>query len=118
MTTQAQKQKLFDIASKHLIKQGKRSVAGGACLYRGPRGLKCAIGVLISDECYDPHLEGDPGEGFSIVNAVSETQGFSLDEAATDVLSYLQGIHDAENVSDWADEIKFCAKSYNLECNI
>ncbi len=32
--------------------------AEGTCLYRGPNGKKCAIGVLIPDEKYTPHLEG------------------------------------------------------------
>lgn len=27
------------------------------CLYRGPRGLKCAVGHLIPDEHYDPTWE-------------------------------------------------------------
>ncbi len=28
-----------------------------ACLYRGPNGKKCAIGILIPDDKYDPEFE-------------------------------------------------------------
>lgn len=118
MTTQAQKQKLFDIASKHLIKQGKRSAAGNNCLYRGPDGLKCAVGALISDECYNRDLESEPAGSSAVVNAVSETQGFSLDEDAIRIVNRLQIVHDSGLVSHWADKIKFCAEKHNLECNI
>jgi hypothetical protein len=56
------RQEIFDKVKAHLLEQGCRSVDppvhGAAwCKYRGPRGLKCAIGALIPDEVYDPRME-------------------------------------------------------------
>jgi len=44
-------QAAFDIATAAIIKQGKRSVSlSGTCQYRGPDGMKCAVGHLMTDE--------------------------------------------------------------------
>lgn len=54
-------QKIFDTVATHLFTQGERSYDRSdpeVCLYRGPNGLKCAVGVLIPDELYDPEMEG------------------------------------------------------------
>lgn len=42
-----------------IINQGKKSVddSGMYCQYRGPGGIKCAVGHMISDEEYSPKLE-------------------------------------------------------------
>lgn len=51
-------QEIFDKVAVALIDQGKRSVSkSGACRYRGPNGLKCAIGILISDDMYRKDIE-------------------------------------------------------------
>lgn len=55
-------QEIFDTVAKHLFKQGCRSVEDEslddpACLYRGPEGRMCAVGVLIPDELYDADME-------------------------------------------------------------
>lgn len=55
-------QEIFDTVAKHLFKQGCRSVEDEslddpACLYRGPEGRMCAVGVLIPDELYNTDLE-------------------------------------------------------------
>ncbi len=51
-------QEIFDTVAIHLIKQGKQSAdAFGNCLYRGPEGLKCAVGCLIPDEVYQRNME-------------------------------------------------------------
>lgn len=56
-------QEIFDTVAKHLATQGCQSLsATGDCSYRGERGLKCAVGILISDEEYTPFMEGNgPG---------------------------------------------------------
>jgi hypothetical protein len=44
-------QEAFDKIWNHfVVNSGERSFDGKACMYRGPNGSKCAIGVLISDE--------------------------------------------------------------------
>lgn len=53
------KQKWFNQVLRHMRKQGKKSVdVGGNCLYRGPDGLKCAIGALLPDELLRSRTEG------------------------------------------------------------
>jgi len=52
------KQEVFDTVVSALIKQGHPSIdTSGGCLYRGPDGLKCAIGHLIPDNVYTPDME-------------------------------------------------------------
>lgn len=55
-------QEIFDTVAKHLFRQGCRSVERDedpdpACLYRGPEGRMCAVGVLIPDEIYNTDME-------------------------------------------------------------
>jgi hypothetical protein len=58
-------QEIYDTVAKHLFAQGVRSRGkkpgseDTGCLYRGPEGTKCAVGVLMSDEVYDPEMEGN-----------------------------------------------------------
>ena len=47
---------LKEIAEK-LLKQGERSIVDGRCRYRGDNGKKCAVGMFISYEEYDPKME-------------------------------------------------------------
>lgn len=56
-------QEVFNIVSLHLLKQVKRSTKHLknswflACAYRGNEGMKCAAGVLIPDDKYEPEME-------------------------------------------------------------
>lgn len=55
-------QKIFDKVAAHLFAQGKRAMAdpdchSGQCMYRGPNGSKCAVGVLIPDKLYRRGME-------------------------------------------------------------
>ncbi len=52
------RQYVFNRVVKHLREQKIPSVEGSACKYRGPNGVKCAIGIFIPDEKYTPDLEG------------------------------------------------------------
>ena len=45
-------QDIFDTVVKHLFTQGKPAMDDGTCMYRGPDGAKCAVGVLIADDEY------------------------------------------------------------------
>ena len=49
----------FEYVLNKILEQGEPSLnKDGKCLYRGPNGLKCAAGHLISDEEYNPSMEG------------------------------------------------------------
>lgn len=61
-------QEVFDQAVAGIVKQGAQSREGhdGKCLYRGPNGLKCAAGWLMSDDEYTPGFDlGQYGTGGS-----------------------------------------------------
>lgn len=59
MATKLTKQKTFDTVYRGLAKQGfERSINGEeTCVYRGDHHRKCAAGILIPDELYDPAFE-------------------------------------------------------------
>ncbi len=51
-------QEVFDIVVNHLFTQGRPAYDGvQGCMYRAPDGLRCAVGVLIPDDLYDPAFE-------------------------------------------------------------
>jgi hypothetical protein len=58
-------QEIFDHVSTHLFTQGGRALAddGRSCAYRGEGGTSCAIGCLITDDRYVPHMEGKTAYG-------------------------------------------------------
>jgi hypothetical protein len=90
-------QSVFDTVVAHLRKQGKQSLSwprkarAGRCCYRGPRGLRCAIGVLIPDEFYDKKFEGKTVSQLHC----GERLGLPTDNIA--LLTCLQEAHDSYN---------------------
>jgi hypothetical protein len=52
-------QMAFNTVVKHLALQKNRSAKTGTnrCMYRGPLGMKCAVGALIPDEEFMPKME-------------------------------------------------------------
>lgn len=91
------RQKTYDTVKAHLLKQGERSVGpGDMCMYRGPNGLKCAIGCLIPDELYDPKMEY-VGSIDRVLERFFMLEGFLEVENAEDerFLTALQQAHDA-----------------------
>lgn len=59
MTTEEQRrQEFIDKVVPLVVKQGRQSDGDdGRCLYRGPNGLRCAIGFAIPDDRYTPDME-------------------------------------------------------------
>lgn len=54
-----QAQEIFDTVTDHLRSQGRRSVnEEGDCMYRGPDGLMCAVGCLLTDDEVEDINEG------------------------------------------------------------
>ncbi len=114
-------QEAFDIVYKHLLTQGERSMSideegEEQCLYRGPNGLKCAIGVLIDDEYYLPNLEGEsPFEGG--VRRALELSGCSgevVSDSGISTLSRLQRLHDIKGCTFWKSSLIKFAKEFEL----
>ena len=115
----------FDLVAKHLLTQGSQSLAadGRSCMYRGENGTKCAIGVVIADEFYDPSFEGasvcilyaSPGVPIHIKQALAPYMAVAPFEAKRLIRDLsggstypetwahvLQLVHDAVPVKNWA----------------
>ena len=90
-------QEAFDAVAKHLLTQMKPSVAENdsqSCLYRGPDGLKCAIGALIPDDQYRKEFEYQGID--EIAQYVPALEGVSVH-----LLLELQLIHDDDDALHW-----------------
>lgn len=101
-------QEAFDIASVGLLTQKYPSQnSSGECLYRGPRGRKCAVGFLIPDELYTRSLEG---KGLEFVRE----QIPELCKLPYDFLDCLQHIHDTMYPHGWREHLQNFAHDYKL----
>lgn len=83
-----------------LLKQGKKSVDhNDMCKYRGPDGLKCAVGHILSDEEYSPEMEN---LGVQLLAKVYEID-FGCDLT---LLSALQSAHDCTQDDTFVEDFK------------
>jgi hypothetical protein len=81
-------QEILDIVVPAMIVQGEPSITEhGRCTYRGIDGRKCAAGVLISDQEYDPKFE------------LYNSSWLPIPEAKSGLLRGLQMAHDRPAVS-------------------
>lgn len=121
------KQQIFDKVATHLIKQkrfsGELNEEGHrmSCLYRGPDGTKCAIGVLISDDIGVYRWNGAPLADPDVQDALCRsgviTSRFTSSADSDDAflfLSRLQSIHDSINPSKWPETLARFAKEKGL----
>lgn len=115
-------QELFDKVAKHLLTQKIRSVglySKGApvmqCMYRGPNGLKCAVGCIIPDELYDPSFEGKAINSLKISNALIDAGIVS--EGQILLLAELQSLHDVSSPNNWDHQLRVLARAAHLEFN-
>jgi len=110
-------QQAFDIMVQHLRKQGQKSRNNGCgtCLYRGPDGLKCAIGALIPDELYSKEMEGYTIDRLLINERDRFPELSKLFEGIDEqLLSDMQDIHDFNEPDQWEYNFKLIAEDYNL----
>ena len=81
-----------------VVEGGQKSKNEDTCLFRGPGGRKCAVGVLIPDSVYSPDMEEQNEETLKRVGRVYGVPiGF---------LFALQAAHDKACEEDFKDEIK------------
>jgi hypothetical protein len=86
------------------------------CLYRGPNGGLCAIGVLISDEAYTSDIdEGYYKVGHTSVLAALRASGVNVDEVGLEFLESLQNIHDDVSPDEWGSALVRAAYHWNLK---
>lgn len=107
------KQEVFDRSAAHLLKQGEKALdSNGHCRYRGPRGLKCAVGCLIPEGNYTPEIEGLPADDPLVVEAVGGIGGDCIG-----LVLQLQDIHDHHLAGDWPTLLCGVAACRGLQYN-
>jgi len=111
-------QEEFDAVCEHLVKQGQRAYDEemGACLYRAPNGLQCAVGCRIPDEVYHPDMEE---------KGVDNLLTYFKDVLPPEIKEYqymfesLQHVHDTS--TNWKDidtlkgKLRYVAGVYDLK---
>lgn len=117
MNTQA----IFNKVATHLLTQNCLSADGGLCMYRGPDGLKCAVGCLIDDDHYDRTLEGvtigsDSNGRVRRVVELSIGRELSYDEVG--LLANLQWTHDRGRLEEWRVKLADIATQANLNADV
>lgn len=107
---QATAQQVFDQVARHLLTQGRKSVAtehgGSICVYRSPDGLKCAAGCLIADGEYSPKMEGIGWGGLIAEYAVPKQHA--------NLVCALQHVHDRSMPGAWPSGLYEVACEFGL----
>ena len=106
-------QELFNRVATHLLTQNEQSMVredgpGGAvyCKYRGPRGLKCAIGALIPDAAYRVQMEGERVTYDPIRVAAGIPEKLTAE---------LQIVHDHNEPWRWPSMLAYVAREHDLD---
>lgn len=110
-------QEFFDVAVRGVLRQGQKSQVLEAeqdegddpeCLYRGPGGLKCAVGHVITDGELGSHGQ----EGSSAISWIYAVP--RLGDVDPFVVRQVQCAHDNEDVGDWPAAYRLMAKRFKL----
>jgi hypothetical protein len=96
VTSQWTHQAIFDTVARHLFTQGCQATKDDSCLYRGPNGTKCAVGILIPDSAYTEDMEFQSAE--SIINDYDELEFL---KPFRSLLTSLQYVHDSWEKPYW-----------------
>lgn len=107
-------QQVFDQVVAHLRKQGRASkdYKTGGCFYRGPEGLKCAAGCLISDDEYVDRMDIRNGHDTYWLDLIED--GLVPTSRHNLLISCLQDIHDDRDPYDWEREFERLAYEEQL----
>jgi hypothetical protein len=111
-------QVLFDYIVNALRKQGCRSLDIGTefCRYRGSNGTKCAAGHVITDDEYNPNIEGKLIQFLVVENGKIEYNRIIENTSKNiDILRALQQTHDNFDVKDWEERFNSNAQSLGLK---
>lgn len=115
------KHQIFETVARHLFKQGHKAVErkGGMsqCRYRAAGGRdKCAFGVLIPDEKYDPAMEGKPA--CEVINRYLPE--FKRQEYLINTLQMVHDCHPTKtfNRNKLKDALKDVAKRFRIPAKV
>lgn len=107
-------QEFFDRTATHLLKQNERSVdQEGGCMYRGPQGLRCAIGIWIPDSVYDASMEGAYAFDICGYDGMDHLRGIDLT-----YLEAMQLIHDTSEPDQWPRLLAEFAEREDLDSSV
>ena len=118
MDDQDQRQEMFNKVATHLLTQNCQSQRPSTlgkhqdivCAYRGEEGRKCAIGVLIPDEVYDPAMEA-----LSVLMLTERFPSLGFMKGHIHFLDRLQRIHDQYEVGQWPDLLTEAGQERGLD---
>ena len=118
-------QEIFDQSASHLLAQMAVSMNKDTCAYRGESGLMCAVGCLISDEHYDPNIEGDAISSYWVhddnapLKRVLIASGINIDDPfIRKLLRKLQTVHDDTPPEHWRDNLWLVAVGFGLNAEV
>ena len=109
-------QEAFDKVVTHLVAQGKPSMDGLDCCYKGPDGMKCAVGCLLPNTWR-------PEEGVAWKDLCENNKNYE-NLADVTLLQQLQIAHDTNTYFvyewrvRWVDRMREVAKSYKLSTKL
>lgn len=110
-----QSQEIFDKVATHLLTQNAKSIDGKACMYRGPNGLRCAVGGIIPDDLMNEcNFEGASVRQLFEEPAIEEYFGKENET----LLHALQILHDNTNVSEWKTRLQGTADIFGLSSEV
>ncbi len=105
-------QEAFNKMVAHLRAQNAKSIQDNHyCLYRGPDGMKCAVGCLIPDSEYSEDFENRSISELKQMDILPD----SLKNTSYPLLQQMQEVHDSWDVSQWENGIDLTARMFNLE---
>lgn len=117
-------QQILETSCGQIMKQGRFSVSGGVCLYRGVDGCMCAAGPFVPDEAAEAF------EHSSYPDAVSEHWPTHLDKPTVDrvaLIHSLQRAHDRASCEApifdgpgravWLAHVREVARTHHLDAS-
>jgi hypothetical protein len=107
-------QEVFEFVAQHLLNQNQRCMNNGKCAYRGEDGLKCAVGVIIADDEYDPVFDMVSD---SAIQCLVRDKRIKVSDHL-ELLTMLQSIHDTYPEFQWEDKLKSLADRLGIVTEI
>lgn len=107
---------LFEHVKRHLLRQGKQSIDGTTCMYRGDNGTSCAAGCLIPDRVFDTLYMPECNYISGLSYRFEQLRPYVGDPGSKRLwlVERLQGVHDNGNIEDWERELDVVWRSYEL----